>query len=98
METKKIINSFDAQRALRNSQLRFAAGMANHKPELVKVQQGKKQPAFFYYWKDRDYAYNPENGMCGCSSGVNYQMAQVGDENANVRVVETKYGLAIEKK
>lgn len=98
MEAKKIINIFDAQKALRKSQLKFAAGMANFKPELVKIRQGNKQPSFFYYWKDRDYAYNPENGMCGCSSGVNYQPAQVGEENANVRVVDTPFGLAIEKK
>lgn len=102
MEAKKIINSFDAQPALRNSQLKFAAGMANHKPELIKVKQGQKQ-SFYFYWKDRNYAYNPENGMCGTISCVqpdnlNYQPAKVNDENSNLRVVDTKYGLAVEQK
>ena len=41
--------------------------------------------------------------MCGAISGVgannlNYQPAQIGDENAYLRVVDTPVGLAIEKK
>lgn len=95
---KKIINALDAQKALRDSHLRFAAGMANHKPELIKVKCGK-QPNFYFYWKDKNYAYNPENGLCGGSSvTVQYQLAEIGDENSHVRVVETPYGLGVEQK